>query len=116
MLVQEFLPHVTNGETALVYFGGEFSHALIRRPATGEFRVNSQYGGTTEFLPEPDVQLIEVGAKLLSTLPAPATYARVDMIGDGNDPIVMEVEVNEPALGLDLAPGAAARFADALVG
>jgi len=29
--------------------------------------------------------------------------------------VLIEVEVNEPGLGLDLAPGAADRFADALL-
>ncbi len=116
MLVQEYLPAAGNGETSLVFFAGEFSHALIRRPAPGDFRVNSQYGGSISHLPDVDPALVDFGAKLEAVLPERATYARIDVVIDGADPIVMEVEVNEPALGLDLAPGSAARFAAALVG
>jgi hypothetical protein len=42
-------------------------------------------------------------------------YARIDGVVQGPRFVLMEVEVNEPGLGLDLVPGAADRFADALV-
>ena len=38
MLIQEFVPEVADGEFALVFFAGEFSHALLRQPAPGDFR------------------------------------------------------------------------------
>ena len=54
-------------------------------------------------------------AAVLALLPVPALYARVDgLVCDGRF-ILMELEVNEPDLGMDLAPGAAERFADALL-
>ncbi len=116
MLVQEFVPEVRNGEVALVFFAGQFSHALLRQAAPGDFRVNGRYGGSMALLPDVKPSLIEFGAKVEAALVARPTYARIDVVSDGDNHTVMEVEVNEPALGLDLAPGAAARFAAALVG
>lgn len=52
---------------------------------------------------------------VLALLPHRPLYARVDGIARGGRLAVMEVEVNEPALGLHLAPGAADRFAEALL-
>ncbi|MEM7271910.1 MAG: ATP-grasp domain-containing protein [Actinomycetota bacterium] len=115
LLVQEFIPSVSNGEIALVYFKGEYSHALLRRPAAGDFRVNSQYGGTMTALDHVDPALIELGHKVDESLAEVATYVRIDVVSDGVDHVVMEVEVNEPALGLHLSPGSAGRFADALL-
>jgi glutathione synthase/RimK-type ligase-like ATP-grasp enzyme len=116
MLIQEFVPQIRNGEIALVFFAGDYSHAMIRRPADGDFRVNSQYGGTMAPLADVDPSLVEFGAKVEATLVERATYVRIDVVADAPDHIVMEVEVNEPALGLDQAPGSAARFASALLG
>jgi glutathione synthase/RimK-type ligase-like ATP-grasp enzyme len=116
MLVQEFVPEVGSGECALVFFRGEFSHALLRRPAVGDFRVNSQYGGSVSLLDDVDATMVELGGKIEATLPEVATYVRIDLVATGSGHVVMEIEVNEPALGLDLAPGSAARFAAALVG
>ncbi len=112
LLVQEFIPGVANGEVALVYFAGEFSHALLRQAADGDFRVN---GGEVSALDDIDPALLEFGAKIEAALPERATYLRVDVVDDDGDPVIMEIEVNEPGLGLHLAPGSAARFANAIL-
>jgi hypothetical protein len=52
---------------------------------------------------------------VLSLIPRPAVYARVDGVVRDGQFILMELEVNEPGLGLDLAPQSADRFADALL-
>jgi hypothetical protein len=114
VLVQEFLPAIAEGELAGVFFDGAFSHALRRRPAAGEFRINAQYGGRME----PAALAAEIVAQMaavLALVPDRPLYARVDGVIHGRRFVVMEVEVNEPALGLDLVPGAADRFADALL-
>jgi glutathione synthase/RimK-type ligase-like ATP-grasp enzyme len=115
LLIQEFMPQVQGGEHALVFFGGRFSHALLRTAADGDFRVNGAYGGSMSLLKNPSQALIEFGHKVEAALPGPATYVRIDVVGDESGFAIMEVEVNEPALGLHLAPGSAARFADALI-
>ena len=114
LLVQEFMPEVGQGELAGVFFDGRFSHALRRVPASGEFRVNSQYGGRMEpaALTGTTVAAMQ---DVVALLPSRSLYARIDgLVRDGRF-VVMEVEVNEPALGLHLAPGAGARFGDALL-
>ena len=114
VLVQEFVGGVEHGELAGVFFDGAFSHGLRRVPARGEFRVNSQYGGRMEAT-RVSAETIVAMTAVLALLPHRPLYARVDGVVDGPRFVVMEVEVNEPGLGLDLAPGAADRFADALV-
>ena len=114
VLVQEFLAGIEQGELAGVFFDGAFSHGLRRVPAPGQFRVNSQYGGRMEAATLPG-DIVEQMAAVLGLLPLPALYARVDgLVRDGRF-ILMELEVNEPGLGMHLAPGSADRFADALL-
>jgi glutathione synthase/RimK-type ligase-like ATP-grasp enzyme len=113
LLVQEFLPEIADGELAGVFFDGRFSHALRRVPASGDFRVNSQYGGR---MVPATVTGATVAAmqRVIGLVPGRALYARVDGLIRNGEFVLMEVEVNEPALGLHLAPGAAERFCDAL--
>jgi glutathione synthase/RimK-type ligase-like ATP-grasp enzyme len=113
-LVQEFVAGIEDGEVGGVFFEGVFSHGLRRLPAPGEFRVNAQYGGRMEAITLP-VTVVRRMAAVLALLPARALYARVDGIAGAGGFTLMEVEVNEPGLGLDLVPGAADRFAEALL-
>ena len=115
MLVQPWIEKITDsGEWSLMFFDGRFSHAVAKVPVAGEFRVQREHGGT--ILPcEPPVGAIELGEAALATAPAPATYARVDIV-DGNSGglQIIELELIEPALFLDFAPGSASRFAQAV--
>ncbi len=44
-LVQPFQPQVTSeGEWSLCYFGGSFSHAVLKRPGAGDFRTQTEMG------------------------------------------------------------------------
>ncbi|MEM9562715.1 MAG: hypothetical protein AAGA93_08875 [Actinomycetota bacterium] len=119
LLLQEYLPGITEGEQSLVYLGGEFSHAVVKRPHPSDFRVNGQYGGRTELVEDPSPTLIEFGLKVNALLPRAATYVRIDVVpdrhGGADEYALLEVEVNEPGLGLHLAPGSARRFADAIL-
>src|SRR5690606_3115803 len=46
MLLQPYLPTIeTHGETSLLYFGGRLSHAVNKRPVSGEFRIQEEFGG-----------------------------------------------------------------------
>ena len=114
VLVQEFMAEIEHGELAGVFFDGVFSHGLRRRPATGDFRVNTQHGGRKEATDlEPAV--VRAMSAVLGLLPELPLYVRVDGLLRGGRFVLMELEVNEPALGLDLVAPAAARFADALL-
>jgi glutathione synthase/RimK-type ligase-like ATP-grasp enzyme len=114
VLVQEFVAGIEHGELAGVFFDGAFSHGLRRLPAPGEFRINTQYGGRMEAATLSEAVVRQM-TSVLALLPAPALYARVDGVARGGRFTLMEVEVNEPGLGMDLVPGSADRFADALL-
>ncbi len=110
----------TAGETLLVYFDGHFSHAFRRRLAPGEWRSNSQFGATRELV-QMDAQTVAQGSELLATAmrcygtDEPPAYARVDGIVRGDQFVLMELELIEPALAFDLEPEAAVTFAESLI-
>ena len=114
VLVQEFLAEIVDGELAGVFFDGVFSHGLRRVPVAGEFRINTQYGGRTEATLVPP-EIVDQMRAVLRLLPTVPLYCRVDGAVQGREFVLMEVEVNEPGLGLDLARDSADRFADALL-
>lgn len=114
ILVQEFVHGIDAGEQTGVFFDGVFSHGLRRTAPPGEFRINSQYGGRMEaMLIAPEI--VEQMRSVLRLLPEVPLYCRVDGVVQNGELVVMEVEVNEPGLGLDLAAASADRFADALL-
>jgi glutathione synthase/RimK-type ligase-like ATP-grasp enzyme len=90
------------------------THAVLKRPAAGEFRVQPRLGGTVE-TPEPADAVRTVARAALAALPAPPLYARIDGVETAAGFRIMEVEVNEPGLFFPHAPAAAQRFAEALL-
>jgi hypothetical protein len=111
MIIQPLMEGIaTTGEFSLMLFDGEFSHAVVKRPKTGDFRVQPHLGGVT--LPSPPPPgAIALGKQALAAAPARATYARVDMVPDEDGSLlIMELELIEPALFLDHAPDKGAAF------
>jgi glutathione synthase/RimK-type ligase-like ATP-grasp enzyme len=53
-LVQPLLPAIAAGEYSCVFVAGELTHAVLKRPAAGDFRVQSHYGGRTTLATPPD--------------------------------------------------------------
>ncbi len=114
MMVQAFQPTISAGEWSIILFGGRFSHAVLKTPAEGDFRVQPHLGGTDTFA-VPPAGAIDLAQRALATAPAPALYARVDMIADAAGALqVMELELIEPALFLHHAPDRGAAFASAV--
>ena len=117
MMIQPFLPSIaTEGEYSLFYFGGVFSHSIIKRPAAGDFRVQDQFGGYEKSVEAPDAAKILAEAALKATAAITRTetlaYARVDMLRDGEGQFrLMELELIEPSLFLHFAPDSGAMFA-----
>jgi len=121
VMVQPFLPEIRDGEWSLVFLGGEFSHAVLKRPADGDFRVQHDFGGTVERL-EPEAFLVEdaravlhAAARATDTRVEEILYARVDGIVRDEALLLMELELIEPVLFFSHAPGAAARMAELIV-
>src|SRR5947207_4042176 len=96
------------GEWSLVFFDGRFSHAALKTPATGDFRVHREFGGTSLSV-EPSVSLIEQAGAVLSAVPHPLLYARIDGVVHGGRFMLMELEINEPFLFLGYSNDASRR-------
>ncbi len=119
-LVQPFLPRVvTEGETSLVYFNGQFSHAVTKVPAPGDFRSQVDFGGAYTLV-EPTAAQQHVAERALAAWEDrygdKPLYARVDLVpGHDGQPLLGELELIEPELFLDMADGAAETFASAIL-
>jgi hypothetical protein len=121
-LVQPYLDSVDeHGETALLYIGGRFSHAIRKGPllrageAAGR-RLFAQEKIDPRRAGEDERALSE---RVLDALPfarADLLYARVDLIraADG-EPRLIELELTEPSLFLSFSADAAGRLADEIV-
>jgi O-ureido-D-serine cyclo-ligase len=120
VLLQPYLSRVDeHGETALVYFEGEFSHAIRKGPL-----LKRKEGPTTELFAKEtitarvaDAAELLVGAKALKAVPhGTPLYARVDLIHDQQgDPVVLELELVEPSLFFPFGTGSAEAFAAAVL-
>lgn len=111
-LAQPFLPAVVEeGEFSLFYFGGEASHAVVKRPAASDFRAQEEHGG--RILPvAPGSELADAGRRAMEAVRPVPLYARVDLVRTGTGtPAVMELELVEPALYFRMDPEAPERFA-----
>ena len=105
-MVQPFLSSVTEeGEYSFLYFGGAFSHALQKKPQSGDYRVQSIYGGL-EFPYTPTSEERRQARSILDTLDFTPLYARVDLLR-GNDGrlLLIELEMIEPYLYFSFAEG-----------
>jgi glutathione synthase/RimK-type ligase-like ATP-grasp enzyme len=113
-MVQPFLPEITEeGEWSFIFLGGEFSHAVLKTPRAGDFRVQEDHGGRTARREAPPELLAQAREALIAG-PRPCLYARVDGVRRGGDFLVVELELIEPFLYLSHAPGAARMFAEAI--
>jgi glutathione synthase/RimK-type ligase-like ATP-grasp enzyme len=114
-LVQPFVPEIAQeGEWSILFFGGVYSHAVRKRPAANDYRVQREFGGSVEILAPPPRLLAAAKAALdaVTTLGYPdGSYARIDGVRRGDDFLVMEVEMIEPFLFLGGIPAASERFA-----
>jgi glutathione synthase/RimK-type ligase-like ATP-grasp enzyme len=115
VLLQNYEPSIiTKGEYSAVYLDEEYQFTILKLPKEGEFRVQSQYGGT-EQLVKADKKIMNFTDSLLSALPSRSKYARVDFIVDEHDIAkLMEIELIEPDLFLRYHPASFQRFADLL--
>lgn len=115
-MVQPFLPSLEEqGESSLIFIAGELSHAVRKRPAAGDFRVQSIWGGTVSPA-EPEAAQVELAMKVLALLDEIPLYARVDLVaGPDGGPCLIELELIEPNLYLSTHPTAAERLADAVM-
>lgn len=116
-LVQQFIPEIqTQGEISFAYIDGRYSHAVLKRPAAGDFRVQQEHGGSSELV-VPSTSLLKQVNAIANAVPRVrnSLYCRIDVVERAGKLILMELELIEPELFLSLADGAAKRFANAIV-
>jgi len=115
MMIQPFLRSIAEeGEYSIMLFGCAFSHAIVKRPKAGDYRVQPHLGGTEEPCTAPPGS-IELAKAALAAAPAKAAYARVDMVRDASGQLaIIELELIEPSLWLQHAPDKGASFASAV--
>lgn len=116
ILIQAFMPEILNeGEWSLIFFNGIYSHAVLLKPAAGDFRVQIKHGGTVQSNC-PTKAMIQEAKRVLSLIDGEVPlYARIDFVRKNNQLYLMELELIEPALFFRWEPAAASRLADALL-
>jgi glutathione synthase/RimK-type ligase-like ATP-grasp enzyme len=129
VMVQPYVPSVDSyGETALLYLGGSYSHAIrkgpmLAGPATATAMGGSDSGVDVLYVEEEitartpssaERAVAEATLRALPFDPQRLLYARVDLLESESGPIVIEVELTEPSLFVGTAPGAPERFAAAI--
>jgi hypothetical protein len=120
IVVQPYLDRVdADGETALIYFGGHFSHAirkaaLLRR---GAGATRALFAAESISARAPKLDELRTAERALGAIPfATPLYARVDLIRDADAaPCLLELELTEPSLFFAHAPGSVERFAALLL-
>lgn len=129
VMVQPALPALAEqGELALIYFGGVFSHAVRKGPILapdgalvgGSYRERLAVADAPAAARHVGEQVLQAVAELGATHHrgrawTPLLYARVDVVDDDGVARVLEAELMEPSYFLDHAPGAAERFSDVVV-
>ena len=117
-LVQPLVESVaTEGETSVFVIDGRVVGQVAKHPAVGEFRVQEEMGGRAEQVAVTAEAGDLAGRAYAETeriLGSTLSYARVDLLRHDGTLVVTEVEVTEPGLYLDVAPGLAQPFAEML--
>lgn len=117
-MLQPFLASVdARGESALLYAGGTFSHAVnkaaILKPGQVAALEMNEDPAMAPLTPTPEERAVADRAMAwLTKRLGPLAYARIDLLeGPDGTPVILELELAEPCLYLPLADGAAERFA-----
>ena len=114
-MVQPFMRGIVQeGEFSLFYFNGDYSHAILKTPKAGDFRVQEEHGG--EIKPyTPSAELLATGKQIVQCISPTPLYARVDFVRtETGEFAVVELELIEPSMYLRMADHAPQMFADAI--
>jgi hypothetical protein len=124
VMVQPYVSSVDReGETALIYFGGRFSHAIRKGPLLERGKgVRPEAELSESITPRaPTAAQLDVADQVLAAIPSSLgtaealAYARVDLVTDPTGaPQLIELELTEPSLFLDHAERSAERLVEYL--
>ena len=115
LLVQPFLASIVDeGELSLFYAAGEFTHMVRKVPATGDIRVQPEFGSDVR-PEEPSDEARETSRMVLDAIGRELPDARVDLVRAEDGTLrLIELEIIEPQLYLRWAPETARTFASAI--
>lgn len=116
MMLQEYQEKITSkGEVSYMLFGGTYSHAVLKKAKTGDFRVQDDFGGSLHAY-TPSEEEIAFAENALAQCPELPVYARVDVFWNNQDELVLgELELIEPELWFRRSENAADACARAIV-
>jgi glutathione synthase/RimK-type ligase-like ATP-grasp enzyme len=106
VMVQPYINSVdAHGETALLFIGGRFSHAIRKGPllVLGAAPTTALFAAETIEPRTPSPAQRDVADAVLAAVPpelGKPTYARVDLVQTGDGAAVLELELIEPSLFL----------------
>ena len=114
-IAQPFLKEIEEeGELSFLFFNGKFSHALLKKAAKGDFRVQATFGGTVH-PQQPNDELVETAQKYVDKFAKRCLYARVDGAMVNYEFVLMELELIEPFLFLETNEKALENYHEALI-
>ncbi len=119
MMLQPFLPSVSDaGELSVIYVGEQLSHAVIKKPKAGDYRVQDTFGGV-DFPYQLSTDEQSVAERCMAFLWqrfGSLCYARLDFLRDFSGQWVLnEVELIEPSLFFRHKPHSADVFAETVL-
>ncbi len=115
-MIQPFLPAITGeGEYSFIFIDGELSHCLLKTAASGDYRIQSIYGGKEQAV-KPAHADRAAASSIVAALPfSTPLYARVDMVRNADGELaVMEAEMIEPYLYPLQGPDLGSRMVEAI--
>jgi glutathione synthase/RimK-type ligase-like ATP-grasp enzyme len=113
-MVQPFVPEIADiGEFSYIFFNGKFSHAILKSPKAGEFRVQHFFGGSVHPV-SPSNWELQYLQSLVDACAPDTLYARVDGIWRAEQFFLMELELIEPYLFLYTDPLAESNYQNAI--
>lgn len=112
-LVQSFEKNIINeGEFSLFYFGGTYSHTILKTPKQDDFRVQEEHGGILKLV-QPEDEMKASAEKILKVIQTNLLYARIDFVRTNeNDFALMELELIEPSLYFNMDAESPQRFSE----
>jgi len=111
LIVQEFFPEISEGEWSLVFFGENYSHAVKKIPASGQWKEQVQYGGS-QIAAKPSDKIIAQASAARKVFAEGTLYSRVDGLERNGSLFINELELIDPRLFFASDKNAAKRFVD----
>ncbi len=85
--VQPFIEAIqSEGEYSLFFFNGEYSHAILKTPKAGDFRVQEEHGADIEAVQPPEA-LLDTARELFASIEPLPTYGRGDWVRGAGWPL-----------------------------